>query len=185
MVRINKVRLKEGYLDEIIARIKKENQKRLISSGSVFVVNFTVFCFWVYQIVMNEYQELAICMALSTGFVTGRYWNRLRPVLRARLSGIDAAVRDLYDSDLTLLESGKNCALMWYGLVDFGNRTKVENVMEQEPKGYSCYYLNLFELDLDDLSKQSMNLLTIDLVPEETEADIPILKAVIVDEEND
>lgn len=184
MVRINKVCLKEGYLDEITAKFKKENRKHLILKGSSFIVNLAIFCFWVYQIVTSNFQEMAICMALITGFIAGRDWNRLWPFLRNQFSGISDAVKSAYDSDLTLLESGKNCALMWYGLIDFGNRFKSENVVQHELNGYPCYCFNLFGLDLDDLPEQSESLLTINLVLEESDADIPILKAVIVDEED-
>lgn len=183
MVRINKVCITDSYLDEITAKFKKENQKHLILNGSNFVVNLAIFCFWVYQIVTSNFQGIAICVALITGFVAGWYWNRLRPFLKNQFSNISDAVKSSYDSDLALLESGKNCALMWYGLVDFGNKFKSENVMEQEPNGYSCYYFNLFELDLDDLPEQSESLLTINLVREESSANILVLKAVVVDEE--
>ena len=181
MVRINKVCVDEGVLDKIIARVRKENQKSLFVNGLVFAVDFSIFCFWVYQIVVGDCQWLAVIIALFTGFSAGRYWNRLLQCVKLQLSCIDNVVKDLYDSDLALLESGKHCALLRNGLVDFGNRAESECMAEQELEEYLCYHLNLFELDLSNLPEQSSSVLIVDLVPEES--DFAILKAVVVGEE--
>lgn len=61
MVRIDKVCIDEGVLDKIIARVRTENQKGLFVNGIVFAVNFSVFCFWVYRIVVWDCQWLAVC----------------------------------------------------------------------------------------------------------------------------
>lgn len=89
----------------------------------------------------------------------------------------------MYDSDLALLESGKNCALLQNGLVDFGNRAENECMAEQELEEYSCYHLNLFELDLSDLPEQSSSVLIVVLVLEESDVTTLTLKAVVVGEE--
>lgn len=181
MVRIDKVCVSEGLRDGLIARARRENQKSLFVNGIVFVVDFSIFCFWVYQIVVWDCQWLAVCAALVMGFTAGGYWNRLLQCVKLQLSGIGKVVKDMYDSDLALLESGKNCALLQNGLVDFGNRAENECMAEQELEEYLCYHLNLFELDLSDLPEQSSSVLIVDLVPEES--DVATLKAVVVGEE--
>lgn len=181
MVRINKVCLKEGYLDEMATKFQGSSQKVLASNGSKFVVNLAIFCFCVYQIVMRNFQGVAICMALITGFVAGWYWIQLQISIKCCFD-TRSVIKNMYDSDLALFESGKNCALMQNGLVDFGSDVKSENVVKKKPRGYLCYYFALFKLNLDDLPKQSESLLTINLVPEESNS-ILTLKAVVVDEE--
>ena len=183
MVRIDRVCIDEGVLDKVIARVRTENQKGLFVNGIVFAVNFLVFCFWVYRIVVWDCQWLAVCAALVMGFTAGGYWNRLLPSVKLQFLGVDEVVRDLYDSDLALLESGKNCALLQNGLVDFGNRAENECMAEQELEEYSCYHLNLFELDLSDLPEQSSSVLIVVLVLEESDVTTLTLKAVVVGEE--
>ena len=181
MVRIDKVCVSEGLRDGLIARARRENQKSLFVNGIVFVVDFSIFCFWVYQIVIDDCQWLAVIIALFAGFNAGWYWNRLLPSVKLQFLGVDEVVRDLYDSDLALLESGKNCALLPNGLIDFGNGVESECMAEQELEEYSCYQLNLFELDLSNLPEQSSSVLIVVLVPEES--DVATLKAVVVGEE--
>ena len=54
---------------------------------------------------------------------------------------------------------------------------------EQELEEYSCYPLNLFELDLSDLPEQSSSVLIVALVLEESDVTTLTLKAVVVGEE--